>query len=66
MVGASLLRAAVWLSVDVGFRGRVGLSSLPQAEGFYERCGMSRAGWQYGLVYFEYDEPSAASFLAQT
>lgn len=65
LVGSSLLRAAVRLGQDGGFRGRIGLSSLPQAEGFYRRCGMADAGWQYGLVYFEYDEPTAASFLAK-
>lgn len=65
LVGSSLLRVAVWLSENAGHRGRVGLAALPQAEGFYRRCGMKHAGWQYGLVYFEYDEASAASFLAQ-
>lgn len=40
-VGSTLLTAAVALSEDEGFKGRIGLHSLPQADDFYRKCGMS-------------------------
>lgn len=55
--GIHLLRAAVLLSRELGYRGRVGLHSLPRAEGFYERgCGMFAIGQDpryNGLMYYE-------------
>jgi hypothetical protein len=33
-VGSVLLRAAVQLSLDLGFKGRIGLHSLPQADNY--------------------------------
>lgn len=36
-VGTALVTAAVALSEDEGFKGRIGLHSLPQAEDFYRR-----------------------------
>lgn len=44
-------------SVELGYGGRVGLHSLPNAEGFYEQLQMSDYGpdlEKNGLVYFEY------------
>ena len=55
--GIQLLRAAVIRSRELGYRGRVGLHSLPRAEGFYERgCGMFAIGQDpryNGLMYYE-------------
>jgi hypothetical protein len=62
-VGTMLLVEAVRLSYDSGLGGRVGLHSLPQAEPFYVRSGMSRVGTDpgyYDLTYFEYTEQQAA------
>lgn len=67
-VGALLLAEAIRMSVDAKFQGRVGLHSLPQAEAFYQRCGMTRVGRDsayYDLTYFEYTEDNAASWLAE-
>jgi hypothetical protein len=63
--GSSLLAAACRMSEDNGLGGRVLLSSLPQAERFYRRCGMTECGPNYTLVYFEYSEAAAASFRAR-
>ncbi|MCA9065593.1 MAG: hypothetical protein KDA96_21140 [Planctomycetaceae bacterium] len=45
------------LSREEGFKGRVGLHALPQAEKFYsEKCGMTAIGRdasKQGLMYFE-------------
>ena len=44
-VGMLLIRAAVAMSDDLGFHGRIGLHSPPQASGFYANtCGMTDAG----------------------
>ncbi|WP_143393968.1 GNAT family N-acetyltransferase [Fimbriiglobus ruber] len=66
-VGTILLAEAVRLSIETGHEGRVGLHSLPQAEGFYRRCGMNRLGPDsayYDLTYFEYTGQQAVSWLA--
>jgi hypothetical protein len=66
-VGLHLLRAAVELSLELGYRGRVGLHSLPRAEGFYERgCGMFAIGQdpEYnGLMYYEFTPELAERLL---
>jgi hypothetical protein len=66
-VGTALLAAAVALSLEEGFKGRVGLHSLPQADGFYsERCGMTNLGPDpevQGLKYFEMTPDQARKFL---
>lgn len=54
--GTQLLALAVALSEESGWGGRIGLHSLPQAESFYEHCGLTRVGpdVEYGdLVYYE-------------
>lgn len=44
-VGTALLSAAVALSEQEGFKGRIGLHSLPQADDFYRaKCGMIDLG----------------------
>lgn len=67
-VGLQLLRAAVRLSAELGYRGRVGLHSLPRAEGFYERgCGMFALGQDPNynrLMYFELTPEPAERLLS--
>jgi hypothetical protein len=66
-VGTCLLAEAVRLSFESGFGGRVGLHSLPQAEAFYTRCGMTQVGADpsyFDLVYFEYTAQQASDWLA--
>ena len=64
-VGRALVASACRLSYDAGFDGRIALSSLPQADGFYRTCGMTECGTNYGLVYFELDEATAAALRTQ-
>ncbi len=66
-VGTALLTAAVALSLQEDFKGRIGLHSLPQADGFYrDRCGMTDLGpdpHYQGLRYFEMTPEQARTFL---
>lgn len=69
-VGARLLKAAVQVSLDRGFEGRIGLYSLPLAEGFYTKVGMTRmhvkrdrSSSVYGLRYFEFNPTAAVAFF---
>ncbi|MGE5562439.1 MAG: GNAT family N-acetyltransferase [Bacillota bacterium] len=68
-VGTALLSAAVALSEDQGFKGRVALHSLPQADDFYrDRCGMIDLGPDtacQGLRYFEMTAEQAETFLRE-
>lgn len=67
LVGRVLIATAVNLSVAEGFRGRIGLCSLPQAETFYaNNCGMTDHGIdaKERLRYFEMTPDQAAAFLA--
>lgn len=65
-IGTALVAAAIALSDDEGFKGRIGLHSLPQAESFYVKSGMMDLGkdrhYQY-LRYFEMDAEQARDFL---
>ena len=65
-VGANMIRAAIELSRNEGFHGRVGLHSLNQADRFYkETCGMSELGpddHYDGLNYFEMTRTQADAF----
>ena len=67
LVGRVLIATAVQLSVEEGFRGRIGLHALPQAETFYARnCGMTDLGndkRKEELRYFEMTPEQAAAFL---
>lgn len=68
-VGKVLIAAAIQLSIDEGNRGRIGLHSLPQADDFYNRCGMTDLGPdaaypKFPLRYFEMTEAQAKSFLS--
>lgn len=65
-VGSILIAAAIRLSRELEYRGRIGLHSLPQAEGFYaERCSMSDLGRDeeyLNLRYFEMTPEQADAF----
>jgi hypothetical protein len=66
-VGTVLIRAAIELSKQEEFRGRIGLHSLPQANSFYANtCGMTDMGLDYdyqGLRYFEMTPEQAEAFI---
>jgi len=66
-VGSILIRAAVTLGETLGFHGRVGLHSLPQANGFYANtCGMTDLGTDpdhEDLRYFEMTPDQARVFI---
>jgi hypothetical protein len=66
-VGSVLMRAAVQLSKEQEFKGRLGLHSLPQANGFYANtCGMTDLGPDadyQGLRYFELTPEQAEAFI---
>ena len=68
-VGSILIRAAVTLSEELGFHRRIGLHSLPQANGFYANtCGMTDLGTDpdhEDLRYFEMSSENALAFIAK-
>lgn len=67
-VGTALLSAAVQLSFDEDFKGRLGLHSLPQADAFYRRIGMTDMGPDpsyQSLRYFEMTAERARAFLEE-
>ncbi|RQO37229.1 GNAT family N-acetyltransferase [Herminiimonas sp. KBW02] len=68
-VGSILIRAAIELSKEEGFKGRIGLHSLPQANDWYANsCGMSDLGIdtnKEGLRYFEMTPAQAEAFIAK-
>jgi hypothetical protein len=68
-VGTALVSAAVALSSDEGFGGRIALHSLPQSDRFYlERCGMTDLGPDpayQNLRYFEFTSDQARTFLEE-
>ncbi|PYK00350.1 MAG: GNAT family N-acetyltransferase [Verrucomicrobia bacterium] len=65
-VGTVMVAAAVELSWDLGYRGRIGLHSLPKAEPFYrESCGMTELGKDaahQNLMYYEMTDNQADRF----
>jgi hypothetical protein len=65
-VGTVLIAEAIRLSLEMLLGGWVGLHSLPQAEAFYARCGMTRFGADqqyFDLTYFEYTSQQALDWL---
>lgn len=68
-IGSILIRAAVALSEDLEFHGRIGLHSLSQATGFYaDTCGMTDLGADPdcdGLHYFEMTPEQSRVFVAK-
>lgn len=68
-VGLVLLHAAVQISLDNDFKGRIGLHSLPQAEEFYERHGFQCLGVdrkKENLKYYELSPQAASEFIARS
>jgi len=67
LVGTLLIRAAIEVSLEEEFHGRIGLHSLPQSEAFYtQACEMTDLGIDgtcENLKYFEMTPEQAASFL---
>ena len=65
-IGINMVRAAVELSRNEGFHGRIGLHSLSQAASFYANtCGMSPLGSDRhydDLDYFEMTPAQADAF----
>jgi GNAT superfamily N-acetyltransferase len=65
-VGTVMVAAAVELSWDLEYRGRIGLHSLPAAERFYrESCGMTELGKDaahQNLMYYEMTDNQAEAF----
>jgi len=68
-VGALLMRVAIEFSRQEGFKGRVGLHSLPQSNGWYgSTCGMTDLGPDrayQSLRYFEMTTEQADAFIAK-
>jgi len=68
-VGQLLIRAAIELSINEGFAGRIGLHSLPQSNSFYAKtCGMTDLGVdssKEGLKYFETTPEQSNAFIAK-
>jgi len=69
-VGSVLIATAIQLSLDEGFKGRIGLHSLPQSEDFYRkivRMNDLGADTSYpGLIplrYFEFTSAEAQAFI---
>jgi hypothetical protein len=67
LVGRVFVATAIQLSREEGFRGRIGLHSLPQAESFYaESCGMTDLGIdrkKENLRYFEMTPEQTEAYL---
>ncbi|MEA5480127.1 GNAT family N-acetyltransferase [Pseudanabaena galeata UHCC 0370] len=56
-IGSNLLRFAKFRSQQLGYKGLVGLHSLPRAESFYEKLNMNNCGKdpdKDNLTYFEW------------
>jgi len=70
-VGTLFIRAAIEASKEEGFKGRIGLHSLPQADAFYaQTCGMTDFGADpdpaYSpMHYFEMTPEQAEAFIAK-
>lgn len=70
--GTILVQEAIVHSLSRGYRGRVGLHALPQAEEFYRnRCEMIDLGPDpssdhFGLRYFEHTKETGQAFLQKT
>lgn len=66
-VGTVLLAASISISMDLGFKGRIALHALPQAESWYAtHCEMTDLGPDadcHNLRYFEMTPEQAAGFL---
>jgi hypothetical protein len=69
LVGSILMRAAVEVSLQEGFKGRIGLHSLPQSNDWYaNKCGMIDLGVdaaKQNLRYFEMTPAIAQAYIAE-
>lgn len=68
-IGSELIRYAVAISHQLGYQGRVGLHSLPKAEAFYTKLGLTNYGPdpKYdNLCYFELSVEAASNFPPMT
>jgi hypothetical protein len=67
LVGSILVAAAIQLSMEEEFQGRIGLHSLPQSDDWYRKtCGMTDLGPDQtvqNLRYFEMTPEQASEFL---
>jgi hypothetical protein len=66
LIGNLMIGAAIQISFDQDFKGRVGLHSLPQSVRFYEKCGFVNMGPDsayYNLPYLELTTEKAEAFL---
>jgi hypothetical protein len=65
-VGTVFIGAAIQLSIEMHYAGRIGLYSLPQAERFYrDKCSMTELGRDsanHKLMYYEMTEQQADAF----
>lgn len=68
-VGTLLVYAAIQLSREEGFKGRIGLHALPQSNAWYANvCGMTDLGADpnyHQLRYFEMTPEQAEAFIAK-
>jgi hypothetical protein len=67
-IGRVLLGTAITLSVELGFKGRIGLHSLPQSESWYKsEAGFTDGGYDSAknMRYFEMTEVQAAAFISE-
>lgn len=68
-IGSILIGTAIQISLAEGFKGRIGLHSLPQANPWYANsCGMTDLGIdtdKQGLRYFEMTPAQAEAFFAK-
>jgi len=66
-IGCILIGVAINLSLEQGFKGRIGLHALPKTESWYrDICGMSDLGpdnFMQNLRYFEMTPTQANAFL---
>lgn len=67
LIGGHLMAAAIEISIQQDFKGRIGLHSLPQSVPFYERIGMTNLGIMDSkypkLPYFEFSEENAQNYI---
>ena len=66
-IGTRLIEGAVNYSIDLEFDGRVGLSTLPQAERFYLKLGLEkvRVDVETKLYYYEWTAETAKNYFRQ-
>lgn len=66
-VGRVLIGSVISLSADLGFRGRIGLHSLPDSESWYRsEAGFTDVGYDPAkrMRYFEMTEAQATAFIS--